>query len=58
LTQLCNSLRAVAIAALTMAAGIALGDDNPAPANPTPRRRHNNPAWVKLNIGTNGVVSL
>ena len=40
-------LRAVAIAALTMAAGsIALGDDNPPPANPAPGGRHNNPAWA------------
>jgi hypothetical protein len=40
-------LRAVAIAALTMAAGsIALGDDTPPPANPAPGGRHNNPAWA------------
>jgi hypothetical protein len=40
-------LRAVAIAALTMGAGsIALGDDPPPPANPTPGGRHNNPAWA------------
>lgn len=40
-------LRAVAIAALTIATGsIALGDDNPPPANPAPGGRHNDPAWV------------
>jgi psiF repeat len=40
-------LRAVAIAALTIGAGrIALGDDNPPPANPAPGERHNNPAWI------------
>jgi hypothetical protein len=40
-------LRAVAIVALTMATGsIALGDDNPPPANPAPGGRHNNPAWA------------
>ena len=40
-------LRAVALAALTMGAGgIALGDDNPPPANPAPGGRHNNPAWA------------
>jgi len=40
-------LRAVAIAALTLAAGsIALGDDPPPPANPAPGGRHNNPAWA------------
>jgi hypothetical protein len=40
-------LRAVAIAALTIAAGsIALGDDNPPPPNPAPGGRHNNPAWA------------
>jgi hypothetical protein len=40
-------LRAVALAALTIGAGsIALGDDNPPPANPTPDGRHNNPAWA------------
>jgi hypothetical protein len=40
-------LRAVAIAALSMAAGnMALGDDTPPPANPAPGGRHNNPAWA------------
>jgi hypothetical protein len=40
-------LRAVAVAALTIATGsIALGDDNPPPANPAPGGRHNNPAWA------------
>jgi hypothetical protein len=40
-------LRAVAMAALTMGAGgIALGDDNPPPANPAQAERHNNPAWI------------
>jgi psiF repeat-containing protein len=40
-------LRAVALTALTIgAAGIALGDDTPPPANPTPGARHNNPAWA------------
>jgi hypothetical protein len=40
-------LRAVAIAALTIAAGgIALGDDTPPPANPAQGGRHNNPAWI------------
>jgi psiF repeat len=40
-------LRAVALAALTMGAGsIALGDDNPPPANPAPGGRHDNPAWA------------
>lgn len=40
-------LRAVAVAALTIGAGgIALGDDNPPPANPSPGGRHNNPAWI------------
>jgi hypothetical protein len=40
-------LRAVALVSLTIAAGsIALGDDNPPPANPTPGGRHNNPAWA------------
>jgi hypothetical protein len=40
-------LRAVALAALTIGAGsIALGDDNPPPANPAPGGRHNNPAWA------------
>jgi hypothetical protein len=40
-------LRVVSIAALTMVtAGIALGDDNPPPANPAPGGRHNNPAWA------------
>jgi hypothetical protein len=40
-------LRAVALAALTIGAGgIALGDDNPPPANPVPGERHNNPAWM------------
>jgi psiF repeat len=40
-------MRAIVIAALWMAAGsIALGDDNPPPANPAPGRRHNNPAWA------------
>ena len=40
-------LRAVAIAALTMGAGgIALGEDNPPPANPAPGGRHDNPAWI------------
>jgi hypothetical protein len=41
-------LRAVAIAALTIAGGsIALGDDTPPPANPAPGGgRHNNPAWA------------
>jgi hypothetical protein len=40
-------LRAVALAALTIGAGsIALGDDNPPPANPDPGGRHNNPAWA------------
>jgi len=40
-------LRAVALAALTIAAGsTALGDDNPPPANPAPGGRHNNPAWA------------
>jgi psiF repeat len=39
--------RAVAIAALTIAAGsVALGDDTPPPANPAPGGRHNNPAWA------------
>jgi hypothetical protein len=40
-------LRAIALAALTMGAGsIALGDDNPPPANPAPGGRHNDPAWA------------
>jgi hypothetical protein len=40
-------LRAVALAALTIGAGsIALGDDNPPPANPAPGGRHDNPAWA------------
>jgi psiF repeat len=40
-------LRAVALAALAIGAGhIALGDDNPPPANPAPGGRHNNPAWA------------
>lgn len=40
-------LRTVAIAALTIATGsIALGDDNPPPANPAPGGRHNDPAWA------------
>jgi hypothetical protein len=40
-------LRGVAIAALTIAAGsLALGDDNPPPANPALGGRHNNPAWT------------
>jgi hypothetical protein len=40
-------LRGVAIAALTIAAaGVALGDDTPPPANPAPGGRHNNPAWA------------
>jgi psiF repeat len=40
-------LRAVALAALTIGAcSIALGDDNPPPANPAPGGRHNNPAWA------------
>ena len=40
-------LRAIALAALTIGAGgIALGDDNPPPANPAPGGRHNNPAWA------------
>jgi psiF repeat len=40
-------LRAIAIAALTIGVGsVALGDDTPAPANPTPGGRHNNPAWA------------
>jgi hypothetical protein len=40
-------LRAVAIAALSIAAGgMALGDDTPPPANPAPGGRHNNPAWA------------
>jgi hypothetical protein len=40
-------LRAVSIAALTVVTtGIALGDDNPPPANPAPGGRHNNPAWA------------
>jgi hypothetical protein len=40
-------LRAVALAVLTIGAGnIALGDDNPPPANPAPGGRHNNPAWA------------
>ena len=40
-------LRAVAVAALLLGtANIALGDDTPAPANPAPGGRHNNPAWA------------
>jgi hypothetical protein len=40
-------LRAAALAALTIGAGsVALGDDNPPPANPAPGGRHNNPAWA------------
>jgi hypothetical protein len=40
-------LRAIALAALTIGAGsIALGDDNPPPANPAPGGRHNDPAWA------------
>jgi hypothetical protein len=40
-------MRAIAIAALTTAAGsLALGDDNPPPADPVPGGRHNNPAWA------------
>jgi hypothetical protein len=40
-------IRAVAIASLSVAAGsMALGDDTPAPANPAPGGRHNNPAWA------------
>jgi hypothetical protein len=39
--------RAVALAALTIGiGGVALGDDNPPPANPAPDGRHNNPAWI------------
>jgi hypothetical protein len=39
--------RAVALAALTMGAGgVALGEDNPPPANPAPGGRHDNPAWI------------
>ena len=40
-------LRAAALAGLLMgAAGIALGDDTPPPANPDHGGRHNNPAWA------------
>ena len=40
-------LRVIAVAALMIVtAGIALGDDTPAPANPAPAGRHNNPAWA------------
>jgi hypothetical protein len=40
-------MRAIVIAALTIAAGsVALGDDNPPPADPAPGGRHNNPAWA------------
>ena len=39
-------VRAV-VAALTIAAvGVALGDENPLPANPAPGGRHHNPAWA------------
>ena len=40
-------LRAIVLAAVTMAAGsVALADDNPPPSNPPAGARHNNPAWA------------
>ena len=42
-----SMLRAMVLVALTIGTGsVALSDDNPPPATPTPGGRHNNPAWA------------